>query len=99
MCVVDVVLVCPLLGGVRTESPPPPLANENLEPDGLEYFDGEGEIKVSPPPPLLNENLDLDGDVKDCAVPGVDACGVGFGTLSSVAADAGVLVPIVSVAV
>ena len=51
--------------GERRESPPPPLENENLEPEGDVNLDGDGEINESPPPPLLNENLALDGEVND----------------------------------
>jgi len=37
------------------DSPPPPLAKENDEPDGDEYLGGE--INASPPPPFLKENF------------------------------------------
>lgn len=44
---------------VTYDSPPPPLAKENDDPDGDEYFGGE--IKASPPPPFLKENFVLAG--------------------------------------
>ena len=41
-------------------SPPPPFANENLDPEGDGLFSGE--MSASPPPPFANENLDPDGE-------------------------------------
>lgn len=41
-------------------SPPPPFANENLDPEGDGLF--AGEMSASPPPPFANENLDPDGE-------------------------------------
>ena len=56
--------------GDTNDSPPPPLENEKLDPEGEVYFFGLGVDKYSP---LLNENADLDGDVYGISV--VDVIG------------------------
>ena len=57
--------------GDTNVSPPPPLENENLDPEGEVYFVGVGVDNDLLASPLLNENVDLDGDVYGISVQDV----------------------------